>query len=97
MGAKLGVERFGTGVMGFEGAKSGVEFVAGPGVGVGALGVGALGVGAGAGMDLGGAGVEGGSMAGFSGFGFGFIFVIKNDSLAPVPLGSHSIKLYDGK
>jgi hypothetical protein len=29
--------------------------------------------------------------------GFGFILVMRNDSFAPVPLGSHSMKLYEGK
>lgn len=89
MGAKLGFEEFGAGVVGFERAGSGVGF--GAGLGVGAL---STGTGPGAGVDLGGAGVEGVSAADS---GFGFILVIKNDSLAPVPLGSHSMKLYDGK
>lgn len=87
--------------MGFEEARSGIGFGTGPVVVavVGAPSVGALGGGAaaGAGVDAGGAGVAGGSTVGVSGFGFGFILVIKNDSFAPVPFGSHSMKLYDGK
>jgi len=58
-----------------------------PGVILGAL----FGVGADAGSDL-GAGVDGGLVSG-SGSGFGFIFVIRKDNFAPVPLGSHSMKL----
>jgi hypothetical protein len=60
----------------------------------GALGV-ALGAlpGIGVGVDF-GAGVDGGLT---TGSGFGFILVMRNDSFAPVPLGSHSMKLYEGK
>lgn len=58
-----------------------------PGVALGAvLGVG---VDAGTGSDF-GAGVAGALV---SASGFGFILVIKNDNFAPVPLGSHSMKL----
>jgi hypothetical protein len=43
-----------------------------------------------------GAGVDGGfAVASMS--GFGFIFVIRKEILAPDMFGSHSRKLYDGK
>jgi hypothetical protein len=63
------------------------------GVGVicngGAFGV-ALREGPGVGVCIGfGAGVDKGLTTG----GFGFILVIRKDSFAPVPLGSHSMKL----
>jgi hypothetical protein len=85
MGAKAGFARLGVGVMAFGGGALGVALVALPGVGVS--------IGAGVGIDF-GAGVDGGLS---TGSGFGFILVMRNDSFAPVPLGSHSMKLYEGK
>ena len=83
MGAKVGFVGLGVGVMAFGCGVLGVVLGTLPGVGVG-VGVGF------------GAGVDGGLTTG-SDSGFGFILVIKKESFAPVPLGSHSIKLYDGK
>jgi hypothetical protein len=85
MGAKVGFVGLGVGVMGFDRGTFGVALDVFPGAGAG--------VGVGVGVDL-AAGVDGGLT---TGSGFGFILVIKNDSFAPVPLGSHSIKLYEGK
>lgn len=89
MDVKVEFGEFGMGIMPFGGAEPGARAA-----GVGTLDTG-TGAGAGAGVAF-GAGVEGGSATG-SGFGFGFILVMRNDSFAPVPLGSHSIKLYEGK
>jgi hypothetical protein len=83
MGAKVGFVGLGVGVMGFDRGTFGVALDIFPGAGVGV----------GVGVDF-AAGVDGGLT---TGSGLGFILVIKNDSFAPVPLGSHSIKLYEGK
>jgi hypothetical protein len=83
MGVKGVFVGFGTGVVAFDCGALGIALSA------------LLGVGAGAGVGVAfGTGVDGGLT---SGSGFGFILVIKNDSFAPVPLGSHSMKLYEGK
>jgi hypothetical protein len=92
MGARLGVGVLSVGVIVFGETRPGAGF--GAALGVGALGVGTLDVSAGACVDF-GAGVQGSATG--SGFGFGFILVIKKDNFAPVPLGNHSMKLYEGK
>lgn len=66
------------------------------GVGAGApAGVGAALAGVGVCGGAGVAGVEGGLAAASSGFGFSL--VTRKLNLAPEPLGSHSMKLYEGK
>ena len=83
MAAKAGFVGLAVGVMTFNCGALGVALGALPGVGVGV----------GVGVDF-GAGVDGGLT---TGSGFSFILVMRNDSFAPVPLGSHSMKLYEGK
>ena len=87
----MGVACVGPGVGWFGAAAFGVGMLIGGADGVGAVLLAAAGVWAGF-----GAGVEGGFTLGAGG-GFGLSFVTKNENFAPELLGSHSMKLYEGK